>query len=396
MEGHYGSARPERNPEKGTSMTTSCDQILCEIRKNMPANYALALSFDGFCVLVHSNEQAVHKALASYFKAFAKPLEICTQDAPDCCLSVHQGDPPAWPVPLTLHSMPSGKRNMEEEYAEIPGGRIVHKRATGMCFVFSQHEHLAVGPCLGNINQLVNFINSRIIAHYLDHGYYLGRAAAVALHGKALALAGFSGTGKSTLALGLMNHGCTFISNDRVLLSAEGELRGIPKQPRINPGTLLNNAALAHILSETEKERFQAVPSSKLWQIKHRYDAFIDQCYGPERFTLSACCAGLVVLNWVRGGGKMFMRAVNPMERPSLVKAFYKNSGLFYLGTQHLGAPILASYARRLCNQPAYEITGGVNFEKAAVACMKLLEPVQARRPEPMTVNQQTRSRKPA
>ena len=64
--------------------------------------------------------------------------------------------------------------------------------------------HAAVGPCLANDNQIVNFINNRLIEVRLRAGDLLFHAAGVARNGRGLALAGFSGAGKSTLALAIM------------------------------------------------------------------------------------------------------------------------------------------------------------------------------------------------
>jgi HprK-related kinase B len=273
-----------------------------------------------------------------------------------------------------------GKTKIKEEYYNCAdGGRIVRKRLTGMVFAFSGKENLAVGPCCANANQVVNFINSRLIARHIDKGCCLGHAAAVARNDRGLALAGFSGMGKSTLALRLMNSGCLFVSNDRVLLSPDDPavLYGVPKQPRINPGTALHNEVLRDILDPEDRERFSVLPPEKLWKLEHKYDALINRCYGPERFILQVPFAGLVVLNWRRKERRMVIRRVQPAERPDLVRAFIKDTGLFYMpgtGGARISPPDPAEYVRRLACAPMLELSGMVDFDQAAAACLDFLD----------------------
>jgi HprK-related kinase B len=268
-----------------------------------------------------------------------------------------------------------GKTKSKEEYLDCGDGRLIRKRLTGMLFVLTGAEHLAVGPCVRNSNQIVNFINSRLIAHRLDRDCYLGHAAAVACRGRGIALCGFSGMGKSTLALLLMNEGCSFVSNDRVLLSAEipARLYGVPKQPRINPGTALNNAALRDIVNPEDRKYFSAMPPERLWSLERKYDALIGQCYGPGRFALRAPFAGLAVLNWRRTGGVMQAAEVCPSDRLDLVGAFSKNAGLFFAPGKPEGyePPSLEAYAARLAQAPMLEIKGGVDFPAAARICLE-------------------------
>jgi HprK-related kinase B len=64
-------------------------------------------------------------------------------------------------------------------------------------------------------------------------------------------LAGMPATGKSTAAVHLVEAGFRFLSNDRVLVRpgpAGVDALGYPKQPRVNPGTLLHHPRLVGLL----------------------------------------------------------------------------------------------------------------------------------------------------
>jgi HprK-related kinase B len=194
-----------------------------------------------------------------------------------------------------------------------------------------------------------------------------------------MAIAGFSGRGKSTLALHLMSKGATFVSNDRVMVEKTKAgllMHGVAKQPRINPGTALSNPDLVGIVSETERRRLESLSEGELWALEDKYDAPVDQCFGPERFVLEAPMNALVVLEWNRDKEPLVIEQVDPAKHSDLLSAFRKERGLFYLSDDGYGRthnPI-GEYADLLRDCPVVRMAGGIDFEKAADACLGLLE----------------------
>ncbi len=335
------------------------------------AGLGLALDFGGFRIAVRTNAPALRDKLAFYFKDF-----LAAGNDVDVTVEAIEAPSPApadLGVELTVKPPDPGKTKVKEEFAELADGRLVRKRLTGMVFLFGAGRHLACGPCTANDNQVVNFINNRFIQWTLDQGCLLFHAAGVARSGRGLALAGFSGMGKSTLALHAMNLGLDFVSNDRLMVRKNGALTmyGLAKMPRINPGTALHNPSLAPVMDamgEDERRRFAALPPEELWRLEHKYDAFIDQCFGPGRFTLAAEMAGLVLLNWRRDGGPLAAVRVDLRERPDLMPAFMKDVGLFYSQDGDLAVPDFSAsaYLDLLADCPVYELTGGADFAAAA------------------------------
>lgn len=394
-------------------MADNCRQFIQALRLVCPVDYSLDLYFHDLRLRVQTNSLSVRDALERYFSEFLEPPHNSggpASEAGETCAPVNKfsnqsparspNQPTGQPhFKITVHEAPllgstlwedsplalensfsvknpdPGKTKIKEEFLDFRDGRIVRKRLTGMSFAFTGEEHAAVGPCAANVNQVVNFVNSRLIAHYLGRRHYLGHASAVSLENNGIALAGFSGMGKSTLALTLMNKGCNFVSNDRVLLSeaAPLQLLGVPKQPRVNPGTLLHNDALRGMLPEAEQERLLMLDPEDLWALEEKHDAFIDQCYGPRRFVPQAPFSGIVVLNWRRDNYRTIMKRVDPMERLDLVAAFKKEPGVFYIAPDGEAAPDEKAYARRLSAMPMYEISGKVDFERAAELCFETL-----------------------
>ncbi len=347
--------------------------LVARIREALPATAPLRLRF-GRCTLeVRANREAIIDALRSYFQPF-----VVETGTAEILVSAHEAPEYQLPIEYTVKTPEPGKTKIKEEYHELDDGRIVRKRLTGLLFVFGGGENVAVGPCLDNLNQVVNFVNNRYIEWILCQGCLLGHAAGVILNGKGLAMAGFSGAGKSTLALHLMNEGATFISNDRVMIEKSENglvMHGVAKMPRINPGTALNNPYLRQIMSADEQARFAALPENELWELEHKYDALIDDCYGPDRFVLHAAMEGLVLLNWRRNGGPIEVAQVDLATRRDLLPAFMKSVGLFFQPSEGcaMPSPIEETYIAFLSRCRVLEISGGINFTAATRACLQLV-----------------------
>ena len=157
-----------------------------------------------------------------------------------------------------------GKSGRKDAYFDLEGGRLIQKVRTGMLFLQSESECIAAGPCLENDNQVINFINAQYM-NWLQHRRWLiCHASGLVYRGQCLGIAGLSGGGKSTLMLHLMEHeGVSYLTNDRLFIRREGEAvsaRGIPKLPRINPGTIVHNERLHSLIESAERERLLGLP----------------------------------------------------------------------------------------------------------------------------------------
>jgi HprK-related kinase B len=168
------------------------------------------------------------------------------------------------------------------------------------------------------------------------------------------------------------------VSNDRLMIEPDGEdvtMYGVAKLPRINPGTILHNPDLLPILSEEEREEFMALSPDSLWSLEHKYDADLEQCFGKNKFRLTSPMDGLIILNWKRNGGPCHMRPFEPASRPDLLPAFMKSEGLFFMAQPGANRDIsMEAYSQLLSRTQCLEISGGVDFEKAADAGLHFLE----------------------
>ncbi|CCO23803.1 HprK-related kinase B [Maridesulfovibrio hydrothermalis] len=348
--------------------------IVRTYRKQFPADKSLFINFGGCVIETKVNSAKLLADLNNYFKEF-----LIDADRNDILITAHECPAVDLGLNYTVKQPEPGKTKIKEEFADLSDGRVVYKRLTGLIFAFGDDENIAVGPCVENLNQVINFINNRFIEYKLNTGSLLGHAAGVIRNGRAIAIAGFSGMGKSTLALHLMSRGTTFLSNDRVMIEENGKtitLNGVAKHPRINPGTALNNPDLDCIVPEKDKAKFKALPEEELWELEHKYDALIDECFGKNKFILRAPMNGLVILNWQRGQKTTSIQIIDPAQRKDLLPAFMKGTGLFYLPSspEKENDPDVDAYADILSRTTIIEISGGVDFDKAADACLKFMQ----------------------
>ena len=272
-----------------------------------------------------------------------------------------------------------GKKKIKEEFTDLTDGRIVRKRFTGMYFFFGKEMNLALGDAVANDNQVINFLNNRYIEWLLKKEYLLGHCSAVTAHGRGLAMAGFSGMGKSTLSLHMMNLGASFVSNDRLLVKKNSEgylMEGVAKLPRINPGTILNNPSLKCVMPAEEKKRYEHLSTQELWGVEAKYDVFIDECFGKNRYTLSAPMNAAVILNWKHNNLETTYEVTSFRENPELLEPFMKPVGLFF--SEEEGENIIEKsvddYLAEIGDCPVLSVKGGVNFEQTAEKCMAFMK----------------------
>lgn len=266
-----------------------------------------------------------------------------------------------------------GKIGRKDACYNLEDGRLVRKRRTGMTFLQSPKVLLAFGPCMEQPSQIVNFVNTQLLNVCKRSGWEICHAAALTKGDQGLAIAGLSGGGKSTSVLRLMDlTGTRFVSNDRLMVHATADgstAMGIPKQPRINPGTILNNPRLTPILSDARRQALAEMPKSLLWELEEKHDLFIGEIYGDDRLQYTMPLTEFWVLNWDRDSREPTrLTDVDLIQRSDLLGAIMKSAGPFFQnadGVFPTGPDPLDSqaYLAQLTGVRIREVSGGIDFD---------------------------------
>lgn len=335
----------------------------------------------GECTLrVRSNSSEHIDQLARYFSHVAGP-----EADPDIDIIAIEREEPDLGIEFVDWKREPGKTGRKDSYYDFDGGRLVRKVRTGMVFLQSETQRIAAGPCIRYDNQVINFINAQYMNWLQNRGWLICHAAGLVENGRTLGIAGFSGGGKSTLMLHMMEHpGVNYLTNDRLFIRKENsgvQAAGIPKLPRVNPGTIVHNPRLHPLIPETERAALLAMPNEQLWELEDKYDVLIDEVYGADRFTVTTPLGAFLVLNWKRNSDEpLKLQQVDLAERRDLLTAaIMKSPGPFY---QFADGSFLNDdmpldeqpYLDTLADIPVYEVSGGIDFEAMAKRIDELLD----------------------
>jgi len=321
--------------------------------------------------------EPLRAALVAYFAEALgdRPGEITVHLLPGQALAPE----PAW----ADWSREAGKSGRKDAVCDLADARLIRKIRSGVTFLQSAGAAVAFGPLEQNESTVINFINTQILNVCLRDGWQLCHAAAVTRGPRTLAISGLSGGGKSTSVLRMMDiDGTGFLSNDRVLVRSGRPPRalGIPKHPRINPGTILGNPRLHGMLSPARRAELAAMPAADLWALEEKRDLIISEVYGKDRVTYEGTLTDFWVLNWSRDSSTPTkVTEVTLAERPDLLVAIMKSPGPFY---RHPGgsfepngnAPDPAPYLAALQGVRVCEVSGGIDFDALAGHGRRLLD----------------------
>ena len=334
----------------------------------------------GQCRLnVRSNSASLLEGLERYFAHVVAQLAVDPAE-PDLDILAIERPEPDLGLPFIDWKREPGKSGRKDSYLDIPQGRLVRKVRTGMVFLQSEARRIAAGPCGRYDSQVINFINAQYMNWLQQRQWLICHAAGLVREGQALGIAGFSGGGKSTLMLELLEHeSMSFLTNDRLFirrLDQEVRALGIPKQPRINPGTIVNNPRLRSMIPLPERDRLLALPAAELWELEDKHDVLVEEVYGAGKVSAGAPLSAFLVLNWRRDSdAPVSVQRVDLAQRHDLLGAIMKSPGPFYQypdGSFYRDDTALDAdaYLPVLARVPIYEATGGIDFDALARRCL--------------------------
>jgi HprK-related kinase B len=336
----------------------------------------LYLALSGCTLRLRSNSTAVLADLTDYFSHIASDAMT-----PDIDIIAIERDAPELDIDFIDWKREPGKTGRKDSYADLPGGRLVRKVRTGMVFLQSERHRIAAGPCLKYNNQVINFINSQYMNWLQNRGWLICHAAGLVYRGKGFGIAGFSGGGKSTLMLHLLdNDEVSYLTNDRLFVhagSGQALARGIPKLPRINPGTIVHNKKLHSLIPAQQREALLQLPGAELWELEEKYDVHVDRIYGSGRIIPEAPLSAFLILDWQRDSdAELEVAQVDLSVHRDLLGALMKSPGPFYQypdGTfqEDTTAFNEAAYLDTLAGIPVYVARGRIDFSALSARCLQ-------------------------
>lgn len=340
-----------------------------------PCDDTLYLGLGDCTLRLRSNSTELIAKLSDYFGHVAVPAA-----EPDLDVVAIEREPTDLGLEFVDWKREPGKTGRKDAYFDLPDGRLVRKVRTGMLFLQSESRCIAAGPCLRYDNQVINFINAQYMNWLQQRGWMICHAAGLVRNGRAFGIAGFSGGGKSTLMLHLLDHrSVSYLTNDRLFVRQEADgpvAVGIPKLPRVNPGTIVHNRTLHSLIPADERRELLQLPAEELWELEDKYDVHVDRLYGPGRIIPRAPLAGFLVLNWKRdAAGGLELHEVDLGSRRDLLGAIMKSPGPFYQyadGSFHQDDMPFdeQAYLDALRDVSVYEARGRIDFERLTDLCL--------------------------
>ncbi|MDR9498451.1 MAG: HprK-related kinase B [Hydrogenovibrio sp.] len=363
--------------------------------KTAQASHAVTLQLPQMTLRIRTDQAALAQTLSDYFA----PCLIPQAPTPRPDLEILALESSEW---LTLGENwqdwqrepgKSGRKDAIFDFNDEE--RFVYKVKTGMVFWQNPDQPTAIGPVNRHPNQVINFALTQYLNHHLNQGWQLGHCAALTVQNQGLAIAGLSGGGKSTLMLHLLELGQAFVSNDRLLIRPDttrpGQfcMRGIPKWPRVNPGTLLHNRRLKAMLSPHTQAELSTMPADALRQLEDKYDVPVQTFYGDAAIRMEAPLNALIVLDWGDERAETTRLNVTTLkDAPELVAALAKSPGPFYAqpiegppppdGKRRFlpngQSPSHSTYLAMLGDLPCWVLQGRWDFEQAVALIRQQLE----------------------
>lgn len=338
------------------------------------ATETATFDFEGYVVRFVSNSPELNEELKDYYKHF-----IGSEDASiNCVVEGLQTQTPEVTGDWVVKQPDPGKSRVKEHILETADGKVVRKVLTGVHLFFIGNRRVCAGPLTDNPNQVVNFINNMLLDHLLAPAGQLFHAAGVCRGDFGIGMAGQSGKGKSTLALRLLQRGMDLVSNDRLVVYPNSDnslhMHGIPKYPRINPGTVINQPELRNIATPEDIARYEAMPLSELWELEEKYDAFIEDAFNVQ-FQLGTTMRMFVALDWDRNSSEpTTLTKTDPASCPALVETIMKLPGIMLPESgRRIPTVNVEPYIELLQQCDFYALSGGVDFDSAADQVMALV-----------------------
>lgn len=295
-----------------------------------PVVASLRLQFLSYRIDVHTNSLRLATKIRSYFADYLAPEDAVPATEH---LSAVVGETEYDASRLEVWSRASSpNRTPKESFYDDAGRRYILKNRTGVLIILAGDDSMIAGDLEGNANQVVNLIGTLFGLSLMRSGYVMLHASAVVVKGSndGVIFLGNSGSGKSSVALQLIERGpYEYVSNDRVLLRATDggvEMVGLPKKPRVNPGTLLASKRLAGLVPADKRRAYERLEPADLWSLEDKHDVDVGESFGA-RTRLVARLTQAYSLEWRPSGAGFESRQLDAEGAIAAMRVTAKDFG---------------------------------------------------------------------
>jgi HprK-related kinase B len=340
---------------------------LASVRLTYRPDRALALQIGDVPIAVHSDSPRVAAKVRDYFS----PYLVAEVPAGAAAVHLVMGEPVYDAARLKDVPRRMREQGVKEAFYDSGGVRIVVKRRTGVTMYVTGPEHYVAGDLIRNFNQVVNLVMTVYAKAMLRAGYVMLHSSAILGAGGGVAFASASGFGKSTIALALVERHQHLVTNDRLFVRpAAGEkgaveMVGVPKKPRVNPGTLLRIRSLSPLVTDEERAQYGSMPPAELWAVEQKHDVDVDALYGPGTMRLAGRLRAIFLLRWSPLDRGWNVKTLPVDERSGALEPLIKTAGVY-----DVSPPPPADQQRTLRAVadvlPVYEVRGRADVDRLA------------------------------
>lgn len=364
-------------------LPTKLDRLMHAVAEHRPLRAATQVSLHGVEVLVESSSSSLIARIHAHYRAADGGETSSTslaERSPSARVVLIEGSAPdlglsyrAWPRDPQHHA--------SDEFVEIPGGRVVRDPHSGLTYLLGPDLVLAVGPCSQQLPRIVDLIHAAVMERLVVRGGLACRAAGVLMGDAGLVIAGPPRSGKTSLALQLVQHGARWLGLERVLLLGAApwmRVLGLPDYVGLAPGSLSSISALAPLLSHERRAQLARLAPSDLWAL-HEPLSFAPQALRaqtglqPAAASAEPVLRGIVSLAWQPARfGPSHVERTTLADRPELVSWLAKRAGPLCRASgtpQRAQLTDLSAYRERLGDVVVWELRGAVDFDLARELC---------------------------
>lgn len=234
-----------------------------------------------------------------------------------------QGEPQVAPDRLRDVPRRSGGTPGRVATMEIPGGRAIYRRETGVLTTIKPERWTVTGDLRAHPGEVVRALDAMLALALVERGYLTLKGSALIHDGRGIALIGGPDGARRALAVTLVGHGFRWVTEDLLLARVAAghvEMRGLPGLLRLGPAAMLAHPALAARLSPDERAAYEGREWRELRAIETRYEVDPVEAFGTVGIAEGGTLRLIVALDW-KGNKATAAPTVTPIARSAATAA---------------------------------------------------------------------------